>query len=244
MYNYKLIIQYDGTRYNGWQSQPHGNTVQDKITAAIKQITTEEVKVTGSGRTDAGVHALGQVANFRIPVELDLYKFQHSLNAVLPSDISILKAEKAHWNFHARYYAKRRTYFYLLTKFKSPFYLKYSWFNTTFQELDLNRLNNISQVLLGEHDFTSFTRKKIETPDRLCNVTKIRWSGNDKFVIFRIEANRFLRGMVRTVVGTILDLYGNESPVETIKEILEAKTRDAAGQTAPPQGLFLYKIEY
>ncbi len=244
MYNYKLTIQYDGTRYNGWQSQPDGNTVQDKLTDAIKQITNEEVKITGSGRTDAGVHALGQVANFRIPLELDLYKFQHSLNAVLPADIAVTKFEKAHWNFHARYYAKKRTYFYLLTKFKSPFYSRYSWYNTTFKDLDMEKLNDISKVLLGEYDFTSFTRKKIETPNRLCNVTQIRWSGNKNFVIFRIEANRFLRGMVRTVVGTILDVYGNENPEEKMKEILETKNRDAAGQTAPAQGLFLYKIEY
>ncbi len=244
MYNYRIIIQYDGTRYNGWQSQPDGNTVQDKITGAISQISGEEVKVVGSGRTDAGVHALGQVANFRIPVELDLFKFQHSLNAVLPDDISIVKLEKAHWNFHARYYAKKRTYFYLFTKFKSPFYSRYSWYNTTFSGLDVNKLNEISQPLLGEHDFTSFTRKKIETPDRICNVFQIRWSANKNFIIFRITANRFLRGMVRTIVGTLLDSAFDENSVEKIKEILELKNRDSAGQTAPPQGLFLYKIEY
>ncbi len=244
MYNYKLTIQYDGTKYNGWQSQPDGNTVQDKITEAIRQITNEDVNVVGSGRTDAGVHALGQVANFRIPIELDVYKFQHSLNAVLPADISVTKLEKAHWNFHARFYAKKRTYFYLLAKFKSPFYAKYSWYNTTFNDLDITKLNEISQTLSGEHDFTSFTRKKIETPNRICNVYQIRWSGNKNFVIFRITANRFLRGMVRTVVGTLLELSSESDAAGKLKELLENKNRELAGQAAPAQGLFLYKIEY
>ncbi len=244
MYNYKLTIQYNGTRYNGWQSQPDGNTIQDKITYAVSVLTKQEISLTASGRTDAGVHALGQVANFKYNKDVNKSKFLHSLNSILPDDISIINMEKVSDEFHSRFDAKKRSYFYLMSKIKSPFYFHFSNYDTRFAGLDLQKLNLISKVLLGEHDFTSFTKKKTETENKVCNISKIRWSGNNNFIIFRIEADRFLHGMVRAIVGTILLAASKDDPVNLLAEILKSKNREAAGPSALAKGLFLYKVKY
>ncbi len=161
MNNYKLLIQYDGTSYSGWQIQKNGTTVQQKIVDAVEVITKEKVNLIGSGRTDAGVHALGQVANFRTERDLDLRKFQYSLNAVLPNDISVVNIEKVNESFHARFDAKSRSYVYLFMNNKSPFYEKYSYLYPRLSNVDIGRLNLLSKTLLGEQDFTSLSKKNI-----------------------------------------------------------------------------------
>ncbi|GBD89939.1 tRNA pseudouridine synthase A [bacterium BMS3Abin04] len=244
MHNYKLRIQYDGTNFFGWQSQPDGNTVQDEITNAIKTILRENINLIGSGRTDAGVHALGQVANFRTNSSIDRFKFRHSLNSILPESISVISIEPVNEEFHSRFDAKKRVYFYLFTKGKSPFYYKYSFYSTMNSEREIKRLNLISENLLGKHDFTSFARRKTETENKICTIKKIRWSENNKFIIFRIEADRFLHGMVRTIVGTVLDLEKKKNSTEEILNILDQRNRDTAGQSMPAKGLFLYKVGY
>ncbi len=145
MNNYKMILQYDGTGYSGWQIQENAKTIQQEIINAIKIILKEEVNLIGSGRTDAGVHALGQVANFRTEKEIDLYKFQFSLNSLLPQDISVLSIEKVRESFHSRFDAKKRTYIYLISQFKSPFYKNYSFFYP--QKIDLEIINNLSKII-------------------------------------------------------------------------------------------------
>ena len=157
--NYKLIIQYDGTKYAGWQMQQNAITVQEKIVDAIAVITKEKVNLIGSGRTDTGVHAFGQVANFRTENELDLYKFSYSLNSILPNDISIIKIDKADESFHSRFDAKSRSYIYIFSQIKSPFYYDYSYHYSPITKIDFVSLNRISKIFLGEHDFTSFSRK-------------------------------------------------------------------------------------
>ena len=202
MNNYKLIIQYDGTGYAGWQIQKNAQTIQQKITGALEILLKEKVNLIGSGRTDAGVHALGQTANFRTENEIDLYKFQHSLNAILPPDISIVKMGKTEHEFHSRFDAKKRSYIYLISKFKSPFYQRYSYFYPN--NLNCNNLNEMSKIFLGKKDFISFARKSTEPENKTCNIYDAHWKETNGLVIFKIEADRFLHGMVRTIIGTLL----------------------------------------
>ena len=160
MFNYKLTIQYDGTNYAGWQIQDNALSIQEVISNSIKQILQEEINLIGSGRTDTGVHALGQVANFIVSQQLDLSKFKYSLNAVLPKDISIINIETVEENFHSRFSAKRRSYIYLISSQKSPFFERYSY--TLFSELNSEKLNELSSTLIGVKDFTSFSKINTE----------------------------------------------------------------------------------
>lgn len=241
MSNYKLTIQYDGTDYAGWQIQENARTVQGTISDAIRVIITEEVNLIASGRTDSGVHALGQVANFRDEKEIDIYQFQHSLNSILPIDISVINIEKVSESFHARFDAKERTYLYLISKEKYPFYYKYSLIK---KNLDISLMNELSNTFLGEKDFTSFCRKNPEVKDKTCKVNFIRWRETNNFYLFFISADRFLHGMVRTIIGTLfkaLDLGENKSYIENI---FNEKNREAAGEAVAAKGLFLYKVKY
>ena len=242
MNNYKLIIQYDGTNYAGWQTQENSITVQEKITEAIEIISGEKVNLIGSGRTDAGVHAVGQAANFRSEQEINIYKFKHSLNSVVPKDISILSMEKVDENFHARFDALKRSYIYLIINYKSPFYTAYSYFH--YDKINCTYLNGVSKVLVGEHDFTSFCRKDSEPENKICFVNNIHWKETKGLILFHIEANRYLRGMVRTIAGTLLNAQKNNYDDKYLIDVLNAKDREAAGEALPAKGLFLFKVKY
>ncbi|MDR3628365.1 MAG: tRNA pseudouridine(38-40) synthase TruA [Ignavibacteriaceae bacterium] len=242
MNNYKLIIQYDGTEYCGWQIQNNAPTVQQVITDKIEVITGRKVNLIGSGRTDSGVHALGQAASFKIEDEIDIYKFKYSLNAVLPFDISILEMNKIDEEFNARFSAKRRSYVYLFSNFKSPFYQKYSYYYH--EALDCDYLNKICKTFLGKKNFTSFARKNTETVNKVCNVYDARWKATNGLKIFYIEADRFLHGMVRTIAGTLLRASKERADGKYIEDILSAQDRESAGEAVPAKGLFLYKVKY
>ena len=242
MNNYKLKIQYDGTNYAGWQLQENAVTVQQKIIEAIEVLTKEKVNLIGSGRTDAGVHALGQVANFKIDREVDIYRFSHSLNAILPKDISVTNIAKKSEDFHSRFDAKKRSYIYLISKIKSPFYYPYSWYYH--ESANIAKLRKLSESLVSELDFTSFARKNTETENKVCEIFQINWRESKEFIIFFVEANRFLHGMVRTMVGTLLKLVKEKEGERLLTEILNQKDREAAGEAAPARGLFLYKASY
>ena len=242
MKNYKLIIQYDGTNYAGWQVQENALTIQQKMTEALETLTKEKVNLIGSGRTDTGVHSLGQTANFRSQKELDIYKFRHSLNAILPLDIAVTEMTQAEENFHARFNARKRSYLYFLTNDKSPFYNRYSYLYRG--RPDVGKLNGLSGLLLGEHDFTSFSRKKCEVDHKRCTIYGAHWKETNGFVIFYIEANRFLHGMVRTITGTLLNAVRNNLGEEYVLDVLEKRDRESAGEAAPARGLFLYKVKY
>ena len=241
MKNYKLHIQYDGSDYSGWQIQENSKTVQGVISDSLNVLLREKVNLIGSGRTDAGVHALGQVANFKLESSLDIYRFTHSLNSILPKDISIIKIEKVRENFHARFDARERSYLYLISKIKSPFYHRYSLQK---DEVDITRLNEIGKVFLGEHDFTSFCKKKSEVENKICNVTSLHWRETGNFYLFFIHADRFLHGMVRTIIGTIFKYENAINAGDRVKAILEAKDREAAGESVEAKGLYLYKVKY
>lgn len=242
MNNYKLLIQYDGTEYAGWQYQANAVTVQQKIVESIKTLINDDINLIGSGRTDAGVHALGQVANFTTRQEIDLYKFKYSLNAILPEDISILDIQKVHQDFHARFDARKRSYLYILTKNKSPFYDRYAYFYHGHLNCDI--LNSLSSSFIGEHDFTSFCKKNSETENKICKVVTAHWKETKGLIFFLIEADRFLHGMVRTIVGTILYSIKNNFTSDYINKIIKLKDREMAGESAPAKGLFLYKVKY
>ncbi len=242
MNNYKLTIQYDGTNYSGWQIQENAITVQQKISEAIKVLTKERLSLVGSGRTDSGVHAFGQVANFKIKNTLDTYRFSHSLNSILPKDISVTNIQKVEENFHSRFDAKKRSYIYLISKVKSPFFHLYSWHYH--ESIDILKLKNLSDLLIGEFDFTSFAKKNTEIENKICEIFQINWRESKELILFYIEANRFLHGMVRTIVGTLLKLEKEKESGKILKEILNLKDRESAGEAVPSQGLFLFKVKY
>ena len=239
MSNYKLTIQYDGTDYAGWQIQENARSVQGTISDAIKVIFTDEVSLIASGRTDSGVHALGQVANFRYEKEIDIYRFQHSLNSILPIDISVINIQKVSESFHSRFDAKERTYLYLISKEKYPFYYKYSLFK---KNLDINLLNELSNIFLGEKEFTSFCRKNSKVNDKTCKVNFIRWRETKNFYLFFISADRFLHGMVRTIIGTLLKTLDLGESKSYVENIINEKDREAAGEAVAAKGLFLYRV--
>jgi len=242
MFNYKLTIQYDGTQYAGWQIQANALTIQGVINKSIEQILQKEINLIGSGRTDSGVHALGQVANFALDSELDLFKFKFSLNSVLPDDISITKVESVDEKFHARFSAKRRSYIYLISNQKSPFFDRYSY--TLFSGFDQDRINELSQALIGTQDFTSFSKTNTEVQNKICEVYEARWRRQKNFFIFYIEANRFLYGMVRAIVGSLLKAYSPEEGMNYLQNIFNQKDRSAAADSVPAKGVFLYKVKY
>lgn len=243
--NYKLTIQYDGTDFAGWQIQNNASTVQQTIIDAIHTVTKEKVNLIGSGRTDAGVHALGQAANYKTlkPVD-DIRQFQHSLNSITPKSVVIDSMEEAAEGFHSRFDARKRSYIYLFSKSKSPFYYKYSYHFPPIEKYDIGRLNNLSKVLLGEHDYTSLAKKGSDTDNFNCTVYEARWKASGDFVIFFVEANRFLRGMVRAMIGTLLQTADGDYNSVMLEDIINEKRREAAGQSVPGHGLFLYKVRY
>ena len=242
MFNYKLTIQYDGTNYAGWQIQENAASVQEVIRDSIKQILQSDINLIGAGRTDAGVHALGQVANFNVSQHLDLSRFKYSLNAVLPKDISIIKIETVEEDFHSRFSAKKRSYIYLISNQKSPFFERYSY--TYFSELKPERLNDLSSTLMGKKDFTSFSKINTEVQNKICEVYEARWRRQKNLLIFYIEANRFLYGMVRAIVGSLLKAYSSEDDQNYLTNILNQKDRGVAADAVQAKGLFLYKVKY
>lgn len=242
VYNYKLIIEYDGTNYAGWQIQPNAPTVQQVTSDAIKILIKEDINLIGSGRTDSGVHSLGQTANFKTQKEIDIFKFIYSLNSILPKDIAVKKMESASIDFNARMNAKRRIYLYLLTKYKSSFFDKYSYFYH--DRIDCTKLNNLSGFLIGQKDFTSFCKSISDTENKICNIYNIKWKESKGMILFFIEADRYLHGMVRSIIGTLLHSAKKELNENYIDEVFSAKNRAAAGEAVPAKGLFLYKVKY
>lgn len=242
MKNYKLIIQYDGTNYSGWQIQKKSKSIQQKITEAIEILLKDKVNLIGSGRTDSGVHAIGQTANFRTKSEVDIYRFKHSLNSILPADILVSAMDETDAEFHARFDAKKRTYLYLLTQTRSPFYKNYSYFYP--RKIDLQKLNVLCNLFLGEKDFTSFSKKNDEIENKNCYIYKAYWRQKGEVILFSIQASRYLHGMVRTIVGTLLNAQDQDDPETFIQEIFNSQNREEAFESVPAKGLFLYKVEY
>ncbi len=241
----KIIVSYDGTEYNGWQIQPSGNTVQGQIENAIFLLTGEKVRVTGSGRTDAGVHAEGQVASFSISTEsIPANKFALALNTVLPDDIKVIKSEGAEENFHPTRSAKRKTYVYSMYLSEVCLPLKERYALKVPTNLDVEKMREASELLIGEHDFKAFSSggTAVKTTVREIYSIKIEKTGIDLSV--SITGNGFLYNMVRIIVGTLLKIGEGRAEKEIITEMLENRKRDSGGKTLASKGLKLLSVEY
>jgi tRNA pseudouridine38-40 synthase len=245
MRNIKLLIEYDGTHYHGWQVQPNALTVQEVIEKKIEVMTQERVRLTASGRTDAGVHALGQVANFRTASSVPVEGFRRGLNSLLPSDIIVKSAEEVDLQFHAQYGAKRKTYRYVILNSEVPSALcrNYCWHLPL--PLDLGAMQEACGVLPGRHDFSSFQGADADTEDPVREVYRAEWAVEEKgFLHFVIEADGFLKHMVRNIVGTLAEVGRGKISAGDFAKILDARDRRQAGVTAPARGLFLVEVKY
>ena len=244
MRNIKLTIEYDGTNYHGWQIQPNAVTIQAAIQDALTKITKAQTSIIGAGRTDTGVHAAGQVANFHTRSQMPLISFQKALNATLPRDIVITDAEEVSPDFHARFSAVSRTYRYAILNRPYPSALLRG--STYFfpEPIDVRNADTACRSLIGERDFSSFQRSGSERINSICEIYKCRCWQEQDLVYFEVEADAFLRGMVRAIVGTILKLHDREDGVNQLYQILDARDRSGAGASVPPHGLSLISIKY
>ena len=243
MRNIKITIQYNGKNYCGWQKQNNSPGIQGTIEKAIFDITREEVKITGSGRTDAGVHALGQVANFKINSQIPVDRIPNALNAKLPKDISIVKAEEVDEDFHSRYSAKKKTYRYQIynSLYRSPIYADISY--PVKYDLDIDKMKKEAKSLIGTYDFKGFMSSGSSVIDTVRTIYNIEVSKSEDLIIIEIEGNGFLYNMVRIIAGTLVDI-GRGRITEKMSTIIESKSRSMAGHTAPAHGLFLKKVDY
>ncbi len=251
----KLLLEYDGTNYHGWQSQKSGGTIHDIIWETVRSVTGEEVKLIAASRTDAGVHALGQVAVFGTESCLGPDVLMRALNAKLPPEIRVLDAEETGENFHPRYDAGRKSYFYILSvdRKHSAFLHRYVWY--VHSALDIQSMSEAAALIVGKHDFSSFrgagcsAKHPVRTVytaeiERLGEMSFMTATVRGNFIRFRIEGNAFLRHMVRNIIGTLVEVGKGKMSVETFTRVFQSCDRTIAGPTAPAQGLFLEKIEY
>ncbi len=240
----KLTVAYDGTNYCGWQVQPNGITVQEVLNQCLSEFTGENIETIGASRTDAGVHALGNVAVFDTEMRMPGDKFSFALNQRLPEDIRIQKSEEVEMDFHPRYVKSQKTYEYRILNCRFPIPTERFYSHFTYIPLDVDKMKEAASYLIGEHDFKSFcgTGAQVKTTVRTVKEIQIEKSG-DRITI-RITGEGFLYNMVRIIAGTLMDIGGGLYPPEKMKEILEAKDRKKAGPTAPARGLTLMKIQY
>ena len=240
--NIKMVVEYDGTAYHGWQYQDNAATIQGAIETALERLLGENIRITGSGRTDAGVHARGQVASFETESSMEARKVVPGLNAWLPDDIRVISVEEAAADFNARYSAKKRIYQYFLSPRRTALHRHSSW--QFFQKLDENALDEVAAALLGIHDFGAFAKVNAQTEHKLCEVFESAWQRDDAIWVYRIAANRFLHGMVRSIVGTMVDVARGRFTMQEFKEIFAACDRTRAGVAAPARGLVLEQVIY
>lgn len=244
MQNIKLTLAYDGTNYHGWATQPNVTTVSHTLKKALEKLTSEKVKLICASRTDAKVHAKCQVVNFFTRSNIPIEAFPRALNSYLPDDIVVYDACKVADNFHARFCAKYRKYRYLLLNSKYPnvFYRHYAYWVTL--NLNLENMLEACSFIVGTHNFSAFTSeiKTVKNPVR--NVEEMSLNKEGEFISFNIKANAFLPHMIRTMVGTLINVgRGKLTPID-VNHILESKDRTKAGQVVPPQGLYLMEIGY
>lgn len=244
MRNIKLTIEYDGKDFNGWQKQPNKLNIQGEIERAIYNITKEEVNLIGSGRTDAGVHALGQVANFKTNSQISIEKLPLAINSQLKNSIVIKEAEEVNERFHSRYNAKRKTYRYIINNSKcgTAIYrnLEYSY---PFK-LDAEKMKQASKYFEGEHDFKAFKSSGTSSKNSVRTIYKAIVKQEGEKIIIELTGNGFLYNMVRIISGTLLDVGLGKIQPEEIPEMIESKDRQRAGKTLPAHGLYLVEVKY
>jgi len=241
---YFIFISYKGTSYHGWQIQPNSVTVQKILDEALTVILNEKISTTGAGRTDAGVHAMIFCAHFDSisPDFSTIGNLVFRLNQYLPVDISVIKIKKVVPDANARYSAISRTYKYYISRIKDPFFDNSSWF--LHGKINISSMNKACGMLLHHSDFTSFSRLHSGAKSNICKIYSARWDESDNRLVLTIKADRFLRNMVRAIVGTMVEIGFEKMDLKEFEEIILAKDRCRAGKSAPAKGLFLSDIEY
>ena len=243
MNRYFITLQYDGTNFHGWQVQPNGITVEACIERALSTLLGEPADIVGAGRTDAGVHARKMVAHFDTERDVDCQQLVYKLNRMLPKDIAILDVKPVADDMHARFSAKRRTYHYYIHTRKDAFLRNYSCLITF--PLDIDKMNEAAEVLKEYNDFGAFCKSHTDVKTTLCEIYEAKFTILSPYSIeFTITANRFLRNMVRAVVGTLVDVGRGRLSLDGLRQIIEGKSRCDAGESMPANALFLDEIEY
>lgn len=242
MPRYFLDIAYNGTAYHGWQIQENAHTVQAELQKCLSTILRTEVEIMGSGRTDTGVHATHQIAHFDLAEPLKDKDLVYKLNSFLPKDISIQTVRRVCDEAHTRFDAMQRSYQYFIHQAKSPFRENLSYYYP--KAIDLALMNEAAQKLLGEQNFESFSKVKTEVNTFICTINEARWEKQNDSIVFHVTANRFLRGMVRALVGTLLDVGLGKLTVADFVNVIESRDRKQAGRAVPAHGLYLTQVVY
>lgn len=239
---YFIEISYHGRAYHGWQIQQNANTVQYEVNKALTTMCGFPIDTVGSGRTDTGVHAIQQFCHLDLKDHWDVREAKHQLNALLPVDIAVKNIYPVQADAHARFSAVSRSYEYHISRLKNPFRNDISYYYRPVLAID--EMNCACRNLIGEKDFRSFSKAKTSVEHYICNLTGANWEVHNDSYCFYVSANRFLRGMVRTLVGTLLEVGTGRLTVQELREILESGDRKVAGRSVPAHGLFLTKVEY
>lgn len=240
---YFITFSYDGTAYHGWQIQPHSVSVQEEIQKALSTLLRRPMEVVGAGRTDTGVHARKMFAHFDSEYELECPQLVYKLNKLLPRDIAVQQVERVADGMHARFSAKSRTYHYYVHLDKNPFLRSYSW--QVYGNPDFELMNRAAAVLMEYTDFTSFSKVNTDTKTNDCTITEAHWDRvADGQWRFTITANRFLRNMVRAIVGTLMEVGRGRMTIEQLRNVVDAKDRCRAGDSVPGNALFLVDVKY
>jgi tRNA pseudouridine38-40 synthase len=235
-------ITYNGTHYHGWQNQANAVGVQEVVEGALSKIFRTKIEIVGSGRTDTGVHCIQQFFHADIEKEFDEKIWLVKINSLLPKDIAIRSIKPVKENAHARYDAFERSYQYKITRVKDPLLVGYAYY--FFKEVNVANLNRAAALLVGEQDFECFSKVKTDVNHFICDLKAARWNQKGDMLVFSITANRFLRGMVRAIVGTLLDVGTGKITLQEFETILKSKDRKKAGMNVPPEGLYLTSVKY
>lgn len=245
MTRYFIRLAYDGTRFHGWQRQPNGITVQQALEETLSMMLRSRVELTGAGRTDTGVHAADYYAHFDLPAEIgtvELADLVYHLNEYLKREVSVLAVFRVHPDLHARFSAIARTYKYFLARDPDPFRRLYTYYYRG--PLDVEKMNRAASVLTETRDFTSFSKVDTDTATNICKVSYARWEQEGGELVFTITADRFLRNMVRAVVGTLMQVGAGKLSVDEMQAVVDSRDRARAGDSAPARGLWLWRVEY
>ena len=244
MNRYFIYLAYKGTHYCGWQKQPNGVSIQQCVEEALSMVLQQAITVVGAGRTDAGVHARMMAAHFDVLKEIsNPVLLTEKLNKILPDDVAVYKIVPVTIGAHARFDALSRTYIYMLSDMKNPFRFEYVY-RMSLKSINFERMNEACPVLFEYTDFTSFSKLHTDTKTNHCRVDKAEWTREDETWVFTIQADRFLRNMVRAIVGTMLEIGRGKLTINDFRMIIEAKNRCRAGMSVSPQGLSLIEIVY
>lgn len=243
MKRYFIHLAYNGARYCGWQIQPHSPSVQEELERCLTLKTGQKISVTGCGRTDTGVHARNYYAHFDVETPIaNCQDLVYRLNVFLPPDIVLYKIWEVPADIHARFNAVSRTYHYYISRQKNPFHQQDAYF--LYGDLDVEKMQQAADLLFNYHDFTSFSKLHTQVKTNDCKIMEARWFELDGLLVFRIRADRFLRNMVRAIVGTLLEVGKGRMTLEQFKEVIEKKNRCSAGESVPAHALFLEAVEY